>query len=392
MQTNPESPSSASGSTDPMISVVMPCLNEVASVARCVEKAFRGIESTGLTGEVVVSDNGSTDGSAAAAEAAGARVVHESRRGYGSAYLRGFKAAKGRYLVMGDADDTYDFEDLQRFVEPLHAGRADMVMGSRLKGNILPGAMPWSHRWIGNPILSGMLKILFRTHISDSHCGMRSFTGEAYDRMKLRTTGMEFASEIVVNALRAKLRIDEIPITYHVRDGESKLQGVRDAWRHVRFMLLFSPSYLFLLPGLLLMAVGLAAVGLLGAGPAEFFDRTWDYHVVLFGCLSLILGYNLAFFDLLAKRFSISVGFLEPGPLMSKLQKTFSLELGLIAGGLVALAGIGLEAKIVFDWARGGYGELMAVRGITVGMTAIVLGLQTVFGSFLLSLMLIERE
>ena len=382
----------AEDSAAPMISVVIPCLNEVQSVGLCVEKALRGIEKTGLTGEVVVSDNGSTDGSADAARAAGARVVTEPRKGYGSAYLKGFSEARGRYFVMGDADDTYDFEDIDRFIEPLHEGRVDMVMGTRLKGKILPGAMPWTHRWIGNPILSGMLKILFRTSISDSHCGMRSFTAEAYEKMGLHTTGMEFASEIVVNALRSKLRIDEIPITYYPREGESKLEGFRDAWRHVRFMLLFSPSYLFLLPGLLLMAFGVASIFLLGGGPREMFGRTWDYHVLLFGCLSLILGYNLAIFDTLAKRFSITSGFLQPGKWLDRRIRFFTLERGLFLGGLVLLAGLGLEIKIVWDWWSSGGGDLMAVRGVTLGMTAIVIGVQTVFASFLFSLTLIEHS
>ena len=376
----------------PAISVVIPCLNEVQSVAKCVQKALAGIERAGLTGEVVVSDNDSEDGSADAARAAGARVVHEPRRGYGSAYLRGFEAARGRYLVMGDADETYDFEDIPRFIKPLHEDGFDMVMGTRLKGEILPGAMPWSHRWIGNPILSGMLKLLFRTNISDSHCGMRSFTREAYEKMALRTTGMEFASEIVVNALRNQLKIDEIPITYYPREGESKLQGVRDAWRHVRFMLLFSPSYLFQLPGLLLTLFGLLSIGFLAAGPRELLGRTWDFHVLLFGCLALILGYNLVIFDILAKRFSVAAGFVKPQKWLGGLVKFFTLEKGLVLGTLILLAGLGLEAKVVYDWAQSGYGALMAIREVTLGMTAMVLGTQTIFASFLFSLTLIQRR
>ncbi|MCG8460030.1 MAG: glycosyltransferase family 2 protein [Holophagales bacterium] len=376
----------------PDISVVIPCLNEIDSVATCVEKALRGIEKTGLRGEVVVADNGSTDGSGDAARAAGARVVKERRKGYGSAYLRGFDEARGRFIVMGDADDTYDFLDIPRFVEPLAEGRADMVMGNRLGGTILPGAMPWSHRWIGNPILSGMLRLLFHTKVSDSHCGMRSFTREAYEAMGLHTTGMELASEIVVNALRAKLRIEEIPITYYPREGESKLEGFRDAWRHVRFMLLFSPSYLFLFPGLLLILFGVASILLLGGGPREMFGRVWDYHVLLFGCLALVLGHNLVIFDTLAKRFSITAGFLQPGRWLDRRVRFFTLERGLALGVLVFLAGLGLELKIVWDWAQGGYGELRAVRGVTLGMTAMLLGAQTIFASFLFSLTLIQRR
>jgi glycosyltransferase involved in cell wall biosynthesis len=376
---------------EPLVSVVMPCLDEAAGVGRCVEKARRAFAAMGVPGEVVVVDNGSTDGSPEIAAAAGARVVHEPRRGYGSAYLRGFQEARGRYLVMGDADDSYDFSDLPRFVAPLLAGGCDMVMGTRLKGEILPGAMPWSHRWIGNPILSGMLKLLFRTRVSDSHCGMRAFTRVAYERMGLRTTGMEFASEIVVNALRNRLRIEEIPITYHPRQGTSKLNGLRDAWRHVRFMLLFSPSYLFQLPGLVLVLLGGLVMLALAGGPRRLFGHLWYYHPLLLGALALILGYNLILFDGLAKTFSMGAGFARPEQWLRRFE-IFTLERGLVAGGVVFLAGAALEGKIIFDWVHSGFGAMMAVRGITIGMIAMVLGLQTAFASFLVSLMLIKRR
>ena len=374
------------------VSVVMPCLNEAESVGVCVEKAWRALRAMGISGEVVVVDNGSTDGSPEIAERAGARVVHERRRGYGSAYLRGFSEARGRFLVMGDSDDSYDFLDIPDFIQPLKEKGFDMVIGSRLKGKILPGAMPWSHRWIGNPILSGMLRLLFRTRVSDSHCGMRAFTRDAYERMRLQTTGMEFASEMVVNSLRAELKIHEIPITYHPRVGESKLMGLRDAWRHVRFMLQFSPSYLFQLPGLLLMIVGALLMALLAGGPREAFGRTWDYHVLLFGAAALILGYNLFLFDIFAKTFSMGAGFARPRQWLRRLDRWYSLERGLIVGVLLFLAGIGLEIKILIDWLNAGSGPLMAVRGVVIGMTAMVMGAQTVFASFLISLMLIERR
>ena len=237
-----------------------------------------------------------------------------------------------------------------------------------------------------------MLRLLFRTSVSDSHCGMRAFTRDAYERMRLQTTGMEFASEMVVSSLRAELRIREIPITYHPRTGESKLDGFRDAWRHVRFMLLFSPSYLFLIPGLLLMLLGGGLVLALAGGPRAIFGHVWDYHVLLFGALALILGYQLVLFDVFAKTFSMAAGFARPMQWLGGLTRSFSLERGLLGGGLLFLAGLGLEVKIVVDWWRAGAGELMAVRGIVIGMTALVMGAQTVFASFLVSLMLIERR
>jgi len=381
-----------SADAPPLVSVVMPCLDEEQGVGVCVESALGALAAMGVAGEVIVVDNGSTDRSAEIARAAGARVVDEPRRGYGSAYLRGFEEARGRYLVMGDADRTYPFEDLARFVEPLMAGRCDLVMGDRLGGDILPGAMPWTHRWIGNPILSGMLRLLFHTRISDSHCGMRAFTREAYDRLGLRTTGMELASEMVVAALREHLQIEEITITYHPREGESKLSGLRDAWRHVRFMLLYSPSYLFQLPGLLLMAVGAFLVLALAGGPRELFGHLWDYHPLLFGAIALIVGYQLVLFDTFAKIFAAGAGLARPGRWIRWIEDLFSLERGLILGGVVFLLGLGLEVKIVVDWIRAGYGEMFAVRGVVIGMTAMVLGIQTVFGSFLVSLMLIERR
>jgi glycosyltransferase involved in cell wall biosynthesis len=376
----------------PVVSVVMPCLNEANGVGRCVEKATRALQGMGIAGEVIVVDNGSTDDSPEIAARAGARVIHEQRRGYGAAYLRGFQEARGTVIVMGDADDSYDFLDVARFVEPLTQGGVDMVMGSRLKGNILSGAMPWTHRWIGNPILSGMLRLFFRTTVSDAHCGMRSFTREAYERMQLRTQGMEFASEIVVNALREGLRIREVPITYYPREGVSKLSGLRDAWRHIRFMLIYSPSYLFQLPGMVLLIVGALLVMALAGGPREILGHRWDYHVLLFGALALILGYNLVLFDILAKTFSMGAGLASPNRWLQTVLRVFSLERGLVTGSVFFLAGLGLEVKIVLDWARGGYGALMAVRGIVIGMTAMMVGAQTVFGSFLVSLLLVKRR
>lgn len=218
------------------VSVVMPCLNEEETLGICIEKAQSTLKSLGIVGEVIIADNGSTDDSVAIAQNLDVHVVHQQTRGYGAAYLAGFAAAKGQYIIMGDSDNTYDFTDIERFITPLQQG-FDFVIGNRFKGEILHGAMPWANRYIGNPILSGMLRLLFRTNISDSHCGMRSFTAAAYKQMDMKTTGMEFASEMVIKAVEAKLKIQEIPITYHPRDGDSKLNAIRDAARHIHFML-----------------------------------------------------------------------------------------------------------------------------------------------------------
>ncbi len=224
------------------VSVVMPCLNEEETLGICIKKAQSTLKHLGFVGEVVVADNGSTDNSVLIAEQHGARVVHQPERGYGAAYLVGLAAAQGKYIIMGDSDDTYDFTDLERFISPLREGY-DLVIGNRFKGEILRGAMPFARRYIGNPILSGMLRLLFRTDISDSHCGMRSFTAAAYKQMDLKTTGMEFASEMVIKSVEAKLKVHEIPITYHPRGGESKLNAIRDAARHIRFMLKYKATH-----------------------------------------------------------------------------------------------------------------------------------------------------
>jgi Glycosyl transferase family 2 len=239
------------------ISVVMPCLNEVDSVGICVKKAWEGIRLSGRSGEVIVADNGSTDGSVEVAQAAGARVVHQPARGYGNAYLAGFAAARGSIIVMGDSDDSYDFTVLPDLIAPIVEQGHDYVLGSRLTGDMEHGAMPWSHRWIGNPMLTTFLNMLFKLRVSDAHSGYRVFTREALERMDLHSEGMEFASEIVVKAAVAKLSVTEVPISYHARIGESKLNSISDAWRHIRFLLLSSPAYLFLVPGAVLIAMGL---------------------------------------------------------------------------------------------------------------------------------------
>src|SRR3954466_11587833 len=280
-------PASVRTPAPPKVSVVIPCLNEAENIAEVVGRARAALEASGIPGEVVVADNDSEDGSAELAAQAGARVVHEPRRGYGSAYLAGFDAARGEYIVMGDADLTYDFNKIPRFVEQLDAG-AQLVMGDRMD-NIHPGAMPWLHRYVGNPILSGILNLFFKTGVRDAHCGMRALRRDILPRLDLRATGMEFASEMVIRASKEHLDIREFPIESHPRGGDSKLASFRDGWRHLRFLLVHSPTHLFLLPGALMMLLGVI-VGAISLAQIDLFGRQWDLHTMVAGGLLAIVG------------------------------------------------------------------------------------------------------
>ena len=370
----------------PDVSVIMPCLNEAATVARCVVKARAALERAGLSGEVVVADNGSDDGSPALAEAAGARVVAAPVRGYGAAYLAGLEAARGTYLVLGDADDTYDFGAVPEFVAALKAGN-DVVLGSRFRGRILPGAMPWLHRYVGNPVLSGILSVFFGRRVSDAHCGLRAMTRDASDRMRLRSSGMEFASEMVALALRHQLTVAEIPITYYPRGGESKLRSFRDGWRHLRFMLLLSPTPLFLVPGLAALLLGFAGLFVLLPGPLRVAGFVLDYHFMFVASALAILGVQLVLLGLAAKAYASGERSIRADRWLTLLDRHFTLERGLLVGlGLVA-AGLGINGWILSSWLSGGRGQLFAVRPALLGLTLIVVGAQGVFGSFFISML-----
>jgi hypothetical protein len=365
----------------------MPCLNEQDSIVVCVERAIEGIRRSGLSGEVVVCDNGSTDASVERAIAAGARVVHQPLKGYGSAYRKGFEYARGKFLVMGDSDATYDFSQLDALVAKLQSGEADYVLGSRFTGTILPGAMPWLHRRIGNPVLTGVLNQFFGLDVSDAHSGMRAFTREAYDRLGLATEGMEFASEIVINAAHAGLRVSEVPITYHPRTGESKLHSFRDGWRHLRFMLLLAPKYLFMIPGLIMMAAGfglqIALMPGLGLGGGRL-----GVHFAVLGALLAILGYQALMFGVFTKAHA---RLKRPSYLdgtLAALDRHFSLERGLIAGGFYFLAGLIIDVWILIGWLSSNGGPLDALRPALLALTLMSLGAMTAFGSFFLSLFL----
>jgi len=388
---NDERPAQATNDVE--LSVVLPCLNEAETVGPCVRLAVETIKRLGIRGEVVVADNGSKDASAEIATREGARVVFESRPGYGSALMRGIEEARGKYIIMADADQSYDLGDLERFVVELRKGY-DVVMGSRLRGTIEPGAMPWLHRWIGNPLLSGLLNFLFHPGISDAHCGMRAFTKDAYWKMQLQTTGMEFASEMVIKGALAGLRMAEIPITLHPdqRNRPPHLRSFRDGWRHLRFMLLFSPTYLFLAPGLVCMTLGLIALLALLQGPQRLFGLNFDVHYMVIGSLLTLLGFQIIATGFFAKAYSHAARLYAPDRTLQFLGRHFNLERGLLVGAAVFVIGFAIDATILVDWLRSGMGELNAVRPALLGSTLMVLGAEILFSSFFLSMLAIGRR
>ncbi len=373
---------------DPLVSVVIPCLNEAENIEECVRTSLEVLERHGIPGEVVVADNDSMDGSGEIARRAGARVVHEPRLGYGSAYLAGFGAARGRYIVMADADLTYDFNEIPRFVEHLDAG-AQLVMGDRMD-NIHPGAMPWLHRYVGNPILTGILNLFFSTGVSDAHCGMRGFRREVLPTLDLRTTGMEFASEMVIRAAKENLDIREVPIEYHPRGGESKLSSFRDGWRHLRFLLVHSPMHLFVLPGALLAALG-AIIALLVVAQIDVFGRYWDIHSIIAGALLMIVGTQVLALGLCAHAYgTYFMG--EKDPWFDRMRARFRLEHGLMLGGAFITAGLVILGSIVVTWADQGFGALAQARPAVLGVTFLIVGIQVFFSSFLLSILGLRRR
>jgi glycosyltransferase involved in cell wall biosynthesis len=371
--------------TAPAISVVIPCLDEEAAVAAVVEDAWRGIERSGRTGEVIVVDNGSSDRSAERASAAGAQVVFEPRRGYGSAYLTGIAHARGDYIVMADADGSYPIAELGGFVDRLENGN-DLVLGSRFEGRIHAGAMPWSHRWIGNPVLTGLLNRLFGIRVSDAHCGMRALRRSALPVLDLHSTGMEFASEMVFKAVRRKLRVSEIPIDYFPRTGESKLSRFGDAWRHVRFMLLYSPSWLFFAPGIVLLLLGIAGMLLLASGPVDVFGRTWQIHTMLAFVALTLMGAQVIQLALFARTYA-QTHYGEHDKLLERLRRRIHLEHGLLLGGALLAGGAALLLVVFVRWAHAGFGALADEYPTALGVTLFGLGVQTIFGSFFLALL-----
>jgi glycosyltransferase involved in cell wall biosynthesis len=383
-------PSNLSGSVvSPIeVSVVIPCLNEADNIEECVRRSRAALDEAGIAGEVVVADNDSDDGSAELAASAGAHVVHEPRRGYGSAYLAGFGAARGDYIVMLDADMTYPFKDIPRFVEELRAG-GQLVMGDRMD-NIEPGAMHWMHRYIGNPLLSGTLNLFFRTGIRDAHCGMRGFRRDILPTLDLRTTGMEFASEMVIRASKEKLDIREFPIAYAPRGGESKLSRFSDGWRHLRFLLVHSPTHLFIVPGLGTLLLGLV-ITLISLTQVSILGRAWDLHTTVAGELLVIVGTQIVALGVCAHAYG-TYFMAERDPWFDRMRARFRLEHGLMLGGTILAAGVVIAGVIVVIWIQRGFGELSEERLAVTAATLIIVGLQIFFSSFLLSILGLRRR
>jgi glycosyltransferase involved in cell wall biosynthesis len=371
-----------------LLSVIIPCLNEAGNIEECVRRSLHVLDVHQIDGEVIVVDNGSEDGSGELASAAGAHVVWEPERGYGSAYLAGLAASRGQYVVMADADLTYDFNDIPRFVAELEAG-GEMVIGNRMK-NIQPGAMPWHHRYIGNPLLSGFLNLLFRSGVDDAHCGMRAIRRDVLPRLDLRTTGMEFASEMVIRAAKEKLDIRQFPIEYHPRGGDSKLSSFRDGWRHLRFLLVHSPNYLFIFPGLVMALLG-GLIELIVITRAPVFGRHWEIHALIGGALLAIVGTQVVALGVCAHAYgTYFMG--EQDRWFDRMRARYRLEHGLLLGGGIAFTGFVVGAVIVAEWISRGFGALSEERLAVLAATLIIVGIQIFFSSFLLSILGLRRR
>src|SRR3989440_3950911 len=382
------------GSRPVEVSVVIPCLNEANSLAYCVDKARKALQEAGISGEVVVADTGSTDGSIEIAEEHGARVIRVAERGYGAALRAGIAGACGPFIVMGDADDSYDFSDVPRFVEKLREGN-DMVMGNRFRGEIKPGAMPPLHKYFGNPGLTALLNALFHVHIGDSYCGMRGFARSLYDRLDLRSSGMEFALEMVIKSAQIGARIAEIPIILWPgkRGRAPHLRSFRDGWRSIRFMLLYAPNWLFLLPGAALVLAGLFLVFLLLPGPLQISPHVGlDLHTMIFGVIFTLLGAQILSIGAFAKVFSYAERFDRRSVSLRRVLKRVTLETGLLVGCSLFLMGFAGCAWVTWQWAASDFGELHEVRQVLFWSMWLFLGLQVIFAAFFLSMLGISRE
>jgi glycosyltransferase involved in cell wall biosynthesis len=378
------------------LSIVMPCLNEAETLATCIRKARSFLERSGIRGEIVIADNGSTDGSQDIAAREGARVVDVPDKGYGSALRGGIEAARGRYVVMGDADDSYDFSSLSGFVERLRGG-SDLVMGNRFRGGVLPGAMPPLHRYLGNPVLTALGRLFYRSPVGDFHCGLRGFSKDAYRRMELRTAGMEFASEMVVKASLLGMDVAEVPVMLSP-DGRSRkphLRTWRDGWRHLRFLLVYSPRWLFLYPGLALMAAGLAVGLWLMPGPRVIGGVGFDLQTLLYAGVAMLLGFQAVVFAIFTKVYAISNGLLPGDRRIERMLRVVTLETGLIVGALLFLFGLAGSLFAVGIWGEVRFRDLdpsSTMRVIVPSVVALTLGVQIILSSFFLSVLGLRRQ
>lgn len=377
----------STNNTNLELTILMPCLDEAETLAICIRKAQRFLTSRSISGEILIADNGSTDGSQSIAESEHARVIHVKQKGYGSALLAGIKAARGKYVIMGDADDSYDFSKLDAFVDRLRDG-ADVVMGNRFQGGIEKGAMPFLHRYLGNPVLSFLGRAFFKIKIGDFHCGLRGFKRDAILELELQTSGMEFASELVVKSALAKLRIDEVPTTLSV-DGRSRpphLRTWRDGWRHLVFLLLYSPKWLFLYPGIALMLFGLVSAFALFPGTVQIGNTEFDIHTFLVGCLSIIVGLQAICFAVLARKFATNFGLLPPIARYTSFFDALKLESILIAALIIITLGAIGFIWCIANWALTGFGPLeysSLLRVLVLSMTSIAIGVQLTLNGFL---------
>ena len=378
------------------LSVVLPCLNERETVVVCVQKAVAALEKAGIHGEVIVADNGSTDGSVELAETEGARVVHVEHRGYGNALRGGIQAARGKYVLMADSDDSYDFTHIPRFIEQLRNG-SDLVMGNRFLGGIRDGAMPLLHRYLGNPVLTAIGRLFFRSPSRDFHCGIRAFRKDSYERMDIRSTGMEFASEMVVKASLLRMKVSEVPTTLSP-DGRSHPPHLRtwhDGWRHLRFLLMYSPRWLFLYPGIASIVVGLATCIWLMPGPRRVGGIVFDFHTLAYGFGAIVVGFQLLAFAVFTKVFAITEGLLPEDPRLNRMFEYIKLETGLLAGALCVGLGIVGSLLAVSTWARSSFGPITSdnlLRLVMLSVFALILGPQIIFSSFFLSILGLRRR
>ncbi len=380
---------------DPEISVIIPCLNEEEGISYCLNQIESMLLTIGTTVEVIVVDNASTDRTAEIVrekmpDKAWLKLVDEPVRGYGSAYLRGLKSARGRFLFMADADGTYDFKDIPRYIDKLQSG-ADMVIGDRFANKLAKGTMPWLNRYIGNPVLSTITRLFFKIKIHDIHCGARALSREALQNITLYTTGMEFASEMIIKAAKANLKIAEIPIVYSARIGESKLNSFGDGWRHLRFILLYSPLILFTLPGVILSLIGIISMTLLYFSQLSLFDIKFFVHPMFLSAILILLGYQLIFFGGFAKAYAIThLG--DSNTTLQWMFKHVTIEKAGIVGGFLTLLGICIYVLIYSRWYQSGFGSLNEIKNSIVALTLFVIGIQTFFSAFMLSIIGIQEK